>query len=70
LNARFWLLAARRGIPASQTERPAMIPEELDPFDLLGHDPHDALPTPLDAYLLMELSNNLGDESDEDDEVE
>ena len=47
-----------------------MIPEELNPFGLFGHGPHDALPSPLDAYLMMKLSNNLSDESDEDDGVE
>ncbi len=40
------------------------------PLVYWAKDPQDALPTPLDAYLLMKLSNNLGDESDEDDEVE
>jgi hypothetical protein len=47
-----------------------MIPEELDPFGLFGHAPQDALPSTLDAYLLMELSNNLGDEADGEEEGE
>lgn len=45
-----------------------MISEELNPFGLFGQSAHEALTPTLDAYLLMELSNNLGDEADGEEE--